>query len=256
MIGPLPHCDYFLKKTITRGKGLLNWIRDFIKKIKEAYHFSNEWAKKSYSQEGEDIVLNRLLDETPDGFYVEVGAHHPFRFSNTNFFYRKGWKGICIDPVPGVKELFNKYRPRDIALQIGVSNTPSVLKYFIFNEPALNTFDLGVAKERNGLRQYKVIEEKNVPTDTLSNILDKYLPQNQSITILSVDVEGMDLEVLKSNDWSRYRPKFIVAECLTANIFDLQNDLVVAYITSLGYVPFAVTGYSILFKSKELAQDD
>lgn len=231
------------------------WIQDFIKKIKESYHYSNEWAKKSYSQEGEDIVLNRLLDETPDGFYVEVGAHHPFRFSNTYFFYRKGWKGICIDPVPGVKELFNKYRPRDIALQIGVSRQTEMLKYFLFNEPALNTFDPAVAAERNGLRHYKIIEEKDVPTDSLANILDRYLPINQKITILSVDVEGLDLEVLKSNNWSKYRPEFIVAECLTADIFNLQNDLVVAYIKSLDYVPFAVTGYSILFKHKVYSLD-
>ncbi len=199
-------------------------------------------------------MLNRLLDETPDGFYVEIGAHHPFRFSNTYFFYRRGWRGICIDPVPGTKALFNQHRPRDVALEMGVSQGQSLLKYFQFNEPALNTFDPVVAQERDGLRQYKIINVQEVPTDSLSNILDLYLSANQKITFLSVDVEGLDLEVLKSNNWLKYRPQYIVAECLTADLFKLKDDPVVAYVSSLGYVPFAVTGYSILFKFQDLNQ--
>lgn len=233
---------------------MLSWALELINKLKESLHDSNQWAKKSFSQEGEDIVLNRLLDETPNGFYVEVGAHHPFRFSNTYFFYRRGWAGICIDPDPNVKRLFNKYRPRDIALELGVACEPGVLKYFQFNEPALNTFDPAVAKERNGLRHYKVIAEKDVPTDSLANILDRYLPVNQNITFFSVDAEGLDLEVLKSNNWLKYRPQFIVAECLTADLFNLKVDPVVAYISALGYELFAVTGYSILFKSQKVSE--
>ena len=233
---------------------MLIWIRELIKKLREPWHHANQWAKKSFSQEGEDIVLNRLLDETPEGFYVEIGAHHPFRFSNTYFFYRRGWRGICIDPVPGTQASFKQFRPRDLALEMGVSQGPSLLKYFQFNEPALNTFDPVVAKERDGLRQYKIINVKDVPTDSLSNILDLYLPANQKITFLSVDVEGLDLEVLKSNNWLKYRPQYIVAECLTVDLFKLKDDLVVEYVSSLGYVPFAVTGYSILFKSQDLNQ--
>ena len=228
---------------------LLIWIRELIKKLREPWHNSNQWAKKSFSQEGEDIVLNRLLDETPQGFYVEIGAHHPFRFSNTYFFYRRGWKGICIDPVPGTKALFNRYRPRDITLEVGVSQKQSTLKYFQFNEPALNTFDPVIAKERDGLRQYKIIDVKEVSTNSLSNILDLHLPSNQNITFLSVDVEGLDLEVLKSNNWLKYRPEYIVAECLTADLFKLKDDPVIQYLTTLGYILFAVTGYSVLFKS-------
>ena len=227
---------------------MLLWIKELIQKINESLHYSNQWVKKSFSQEGEDIVLNRLLDETPDGFYVEIGAHHPFRFSNTYFFYRRGWRGICIDPVPGMKALFNRYRPNDIALEVGISQKRSTLKYFQFNEPALNTFDPIVAKDRDGLRQYKIINVQEVSTDSLANILDSYLPPHQNITFLSVDVEGFDLEVLKSNNWIKYRPEYIIAECLTADLFKLKEDLVVQYVTTLGYSPFAVTGYSILFK--------
>ena len=231
---------------------MLTWIQELFKKLREPWHHSNNWAKKSFSQEGEDIVLNRLLDETPEGFYVEIGAHHPFRFSNTYFFYRRGWQGICIDPVPGTKALFNRYRPRDTVLEMGVSQGRSVLKYFQFNEPALNTFDPIIAKERDGLRQYKIINILDIPTDSLSNILDLYLAPQQKITFLSIDVEGLDLEVLKSNDWMKYRPDYIMAECLTVDLYNLKDDPVVDYVSQLGYTPFAITGYSILFKSPAL----
>jgi hypothetical protein len=77
------------------------------------------------------------------GFYIDVGAHHPFRFSNTALFYKKGWQGINIEPDPSLIKNFNKYRTRDINLNFGVANEEKDLNFFIFNEPAFNTFHLG-----------------------------------------------------------------------------------------------------------------
>lgn len=74
------------------------------------------YAKKSYSQEGEDMVLQRIFDGKTNGFYVDVGAHHPFRFSNTYFFYRLGWSGINIEPNPEASDLFQSARRKDINL--------------------------------------------------------------------------------------------------------------------------------------------
>ena len=78
---------------------------------------------KSYSQEGEDIILARIFGKQQNGFYVDVGAHHPYRFSNTYFFYKRGWKGINIDAMPGSMKIFNKYRPRDKNIEAGISDT-------------------------------------------------------------------------------------------------------------------------------------
>ena len=77
-------------------------------------NYFDGFSLKSYSQEGEDMILRRLFEKQKTGFYVDVGAHHPKRFSNTFFFYKKGWSGINIDAMPNSMRLFDKIRPRDI----------------------------------------------------------------------------------------------------------------------------------------------
>lgn len=205
------------------------------------------YSQKSYSQEGEDLMVDRLLAGKKSGFYVEVGAHHPFRFSNTYFFYKKGWSGICIDPLPGIKKSFNKCRPRDLFLEVGVSAKEATLEYFMFNEPALNTFDLSIAAERNGLRGYRLIESRKINTFTLEKILKNNIPLHQKIDLLSVDVEGLDLEVLKSNDWELFSPKVIIAECLTTLLDEVGADSVYIFLKSKGYKLYGKSGYSFIF---------
>lgn len=80
-----------------------------------------KYHTKSYAQEGEDMILHRIFERQSVGFYVDVGAHHPFRFSNTYLFYQKGWRGINIDAMPNSMRLFNRFRPRDINLECGIS---------------------------------------------------------------------------------------------------------------------------------------
>ena len=77
--------------------------------------------------------------------------------------------------------------------------------FYIFNEGALNTFDQDVAMQRHNdtSNNYQIIEKKEIQTKTLSEILDLYLPKNQKIDFFSIDVEGLDFEVLKTNDWNK-----------------------------------------------------
>jgi len=205
------------------------------------------FSRKSFSQEGEDLIVDRLLAGKKNGFYVEVGAHHPFRFSNTYFFYKKNWSGICIDPLPGIKKMFHKWRPKDTFLEIGISAHPGELEYFMFNESALNTFDPSVAKERNGLKGYKLLESRKIQTDSLSQVLKERLAPNQVIDLLSVDVEGLDLEVLESNDWNLFLPRVIIVECLAAALEDLGSDPVYGFLKAKGYRLYGKSGYSFIF---------
>lgn len=91
------------------------------------------------------MILRRIFENVENGFYVDVGAHHPKRFSNTFYFYKKGWSGINIDAMPGSMSLFNKIRPRDINIEAAVSNEKEEVIFYIFNEVALNTFEIGRA---------------------------------------------------------------------------------------------------------------
>jgi FkbM family methyltransferase len=233
--------------SIIGGANLTISIRNIVGKIGEPWHESARSSRKSYAQEGEDLILDRLMDNVATGFYVDVGSHHPFRFSNTYLFYRRGWKGICIDPLPNSKALFNKWRPRDLAIEVGVSVDSSNMKYYLFNESALNTFDPVLASERDGMRDYKITETRTVQTLPLSGILNTYLPVNQNIDFLTVDTEGLDLQVLQSNDWQRFRPRFVVSECLKADLIYMCDDPVVDYLASVGYRAYAKTGNSVVF---------
>jgi FkbM family methyltransferase len=212
------------------------------------------YALKSYSQEGEDMILRRLFEKQKTGFYVDVGAHHPKRFSNTHFFYKKGWCGINIDAMPNSMSSFNKIRPRDINLEIPISDKKQKLTYYMFNEPALNTFSKDLADKRAGKDDYKIISEKDMETSTLEEILEKHLPYGREIDFLSVDVEGLDLQVLKSNNWKRFRPKFVLVEILGSSINDIANSKEYKYLSGPGYEVFAKTVSTVIFRREDIKQ--
>ena len=215
------------------------------------YHlYLNSHAGTYYSQEGEDILLSRIFGEQAEGFYVDVGAHHPRRFSNTCFFYKRGWRGINIDALPGSMKVFQKFRPRDINLELAVSEREQVLTYYMFNEPALNGFSKTISEKRQ-TDEYKITNTIDVLAFPLYVILDKHLPLGQSIDFLSVDVEGLDLQVLESNDWKKYSPKVILVEILANNLTAIENDPVYNYMVNQGYILFAKLVYTCIFKLKE-----
>ena len=226
-----------------------NIIKKQIRKFWPTFHY----YQTSFSQEGEDLVIDRLLNRKKNGFYVEVGAHHPFRFSNSFFFYRKGWHGICIDPLPGTKKIFNRFRPRDVALELGVSETHGDLNYFMFNEPALNTFDEKLATERNLSDGYRIIQKISIPTLPLSKILDTQIIPESGIDLLSVDVEGFDLQVLTSNDWGRFLPNIVIAEALSFDFENFLKDPVCNFLVNKNYFLYAKTGCSLIFIQKNVS---
>jgi FkbM family methyltransferase len=198
---------------------------------------AQDFCPESYSQEGEDIILSKIFEGKKSGFYVDIGAHHPFRFSNTYIFYKKGWNGINIDPLPEFKELFDKYRPKDINLNFAVSDTSDKLTYYMFNEPALNTFSINEAKSKDGIHNgmYKIINTQDIQMVTLESILDSHL-ENNEIDFINIDVEGLDLNVLKSNNWEKYKPKIILIEELNFDFLKLYENQVFVYLSKKGYL--------------------
>lgn len=209
----------------------------------------DRYAVKSYSQEGEDMVLRRIFEKVDTGFYVDVGAHHPQRFSNTYFFYKKGWSGINIDAMPGCMNLFNFIRPRDINLEVAVSKERKEMTYYLFNEPALNTFDEKLASERTN-DTYHVVKKQKIFTKTLKEILSDNLSYNNKISFLTIDVEGLDLEVVQSNDWDIYRPEYVLVEAYGANFSELQSSELYKFMINQKYDFFGKTILTIIFKDR------
>lgn len=188
----------------------------------------------SYSQEGEDRVLQRIFDGKSVGFYVDVGAHHPFRFSNTFVFYMRGWSGVNIDATPGSMALFRKHRPRDINLEHLVGDGDEPLSFTIFDEPALNSTEVG--RDAALSDRYTVIERVSIAPRRLDDILDEWLPPRTSIDFLTVDAEGSDLAVLRSNDFTRHRPRIVITEDRSLNLAAPQDNPIYRHMMANGYV--------------------
>tara|TARA_R110002074_G_scaffold20391_1_gene64668 strand:+ start:916 stop:1611 length:696 start_codon:yes stop_codon:yes gene_type:complete len=213
--------------------------------------FGESYYDLSYAQEGEDMILRRVFnpDIQSSGFYVDIGAHHPKRFSNTYYFYKRGWRGINIDAMPGSMEPFNAMRPRDVNLEVAISNSASELVYYSFNEPALNGFSKELSENRASLGDiYYVKEEIILKTYRLADILADHLPVDTDIDFFSIDVEGLDYEVLQSNDWARFRPKMILAEALVKPTVDVQTSEIVPFLKDRGYSFFAKTVNTVFFR--------
>ena len=209
-----------------------------------------KFAKIGYSQEGEDIVIDRFLNYKKSGFFIDIGAHHPIYLSNTYRFYLRGWRGINVDAMPGSMKIFNKIRPFDINIEVPVSDKEEVLRYYIFNDPALNTFSEEEATKKNNLGNYRITQTIMLKTLTLERILDMHLKPGQKIDFLSIDVEGLDLKVLVSNNWKKYRPELVLIESLNKehDINSVSTDPINLFMNQTGYHLVAKTLNTLFYK--------
>ncbi len=207
------------------------------------------YSRLSYSQEGEDLILLKMFDYKKKGFYVDIGAHHPFRYSNTLLLYQKGWKGINIEPNPNVYKFFEKHRKRDINIQAGVSLKTEKLKYYIFHDPALNTFSRITASivEKSG--QNKMSKSITVNTDPLSKLLTKYANYTKGIDLFNIDCEGYEMQVLRSNNWHKFRPKIIAIEIISGySLKNIESSNVYKYLNNINYKLSSFTGNTSFFR--------
>lgn len=200
-----------------------------------------------HSQEGEDILLERLFANKINGFFVDVGAHHATRFSNTFALYKKGWRGVNIDAAPGSMDSFMKFRPRDINLEVAISDKVGPLLLNVFKEGALNTFDSTLADSytAGGWERTDAIE---LQTRSLSDVLDQHLTAGQKIDLLSVDVEGEDLGVLRSNNWDKYCPEVIIIEALDTPLHSLHTHPAITFLSEQGFSPIARLFNSVILR--------
>lgn len=190
----------------------------------------------SYSQSGEDLILNCIFMSKEKGFYIDVGANHPTKDSNTYFFYKKGWTGINIDALPEAMNLFRKQRKYDINIEAGISDIEDILNFYIFKESSYNTFNEKIIDEIKKVTQLEDV--KKISVKPLCSILSQL--NISSIDFMSVDVEGLDLNILRSNDWNNFRPKVVLVEDLSFGI-DISNNSIYEYLHTLGYVYFCKT---------------
>lgn len=195
-----------------------------------------DWGRLVYSQEGEDALLCRIMEGASNsvGVYVDVGSNHPFRMSNTALLYNLGWNGISVDPNPEFEALYKQLRPRDTFVNCGIAAVAGSLEYHQFEESLFNTFDTAKAK-LVAERHSRLLKRWKVPVRRLDEVLKEHWPDGKEIRFLSVDCEGLDLEVLQSHDFNSYSTDFICAEVHAETLIDAIETPIVTFLDTMGY---------------------
>ncbi len=195
----------------------------------------SEKSRSCYSQEGEDVLLERVLDHISfKGTFLDIGAHHPIRYSNTYKFYLAGWRGINIEATPGSSKIFKEIRPSDINIEIPVADKEEELVFYMFNNPELNTFSEENVKQWDGQGDAKVIKTLKLKTSTINAILNEHYPYNKHFDLLSIDIEGLDLKILRTLDFNQYHFNFIIVEDPT-EISELTTGEINRFLAAKGY---------------------
>lgn len=182
----------------------------------------------SYSLSQEDLFLDKLLGYKKKGCYVDVGAFDPYRFSNTMRFYRRGWRGINIEPDVERWKKFRLVRRRDINLNVGAGERSGSVDFFVMDPPTISTFSQKQAAvhEKHGFR---ITSKKKVRVLPLRQILTRHLGK-KNIDFLSMDVEGYEMNALRGNDWKRFRPRFL---CIETAI--VEKEQINRFLHGVGY---------------------
>lgn len=206
----------------------------------------------TYSQAGEDAVLSYLFHEKKLSkiSYLDLGTNIPDWGNNTYLFYSRGSRGVCVEADLTLISRITKHRPEDTILHLGVnilSEDETEASFYVFSEPSLNTFDEKEAANRESFGTYKVIRTDRVRLITLPKIIDQYCKQIPDL--LSIDIEGLDLPVLKSLDFSKYPIPVICAETCAYSETHVRakNKEIIDFMTQKGYFVYADTYINTIF---------
>jgi FkbM family methyltransferase len=212
--------------------------------------FEMEGLTVSYSMCGEDLILKRIFGKNKrSGFYVDIGCNNPIQKSNTFKLYLRGWRGICADGNAALMKQFKKIRKRDICLQEIVSDSRREMVFYqddTNHEYSSVDPELGneLKAAHSGLKEIKVL------STTLAEIFEKHLGA-QTIDLLCIDVEHHDLEVLKGNNFEKFRPTIICIE-FDGSIDSLKGSELDTFLTAVNYEVLAFCSPNVYYSNKNL----
>jgi FkbM family methyltransferase len=222
--------------------------------------------KRSYSQYGQDIILQNYIFTNPEdkGVFLDVGAYDGIDISNTKLFEDMGWSGICIEPMPNAFAELCKNRPRSTCLNVCAYDKDGVCDYTLIRgqswlasgieeayEPEHKNRIQRELKENNG-----TMETLKIPCMRLQTIIETYLTkgldQQWTISFMSLDTEGSELEILKGLDFSRTRILVIVLEVNYKTSQKAKHTR--AFLESNHYIPLIQCGGDVIYVYVPFAQ--
>jgi FkbM family methyltransferase len=229
---------------------MINKVIDLLRCV-----ISKRRGRKSYAQSGEDLIFDFIFQalqiERPT--YLDVGANDPYLFSNSYFFYKLGSKGVTVEPDPDLHRRLMKERPKEKHLNVGVAAIPTYRRpFFVMSTPTLNTFSELEARRYENTGHHKIVRIDEVDVITIEGIFDTYF-DGLAPNLLSIDVEGLDFEIISSINFNKYRPTIICIETLTfsESRSEVKVDDIRELMTQNEYIVYADTYINTIFLDKK-----
>ena len=211
-------------------------------------------GKMSFSQTGEDLLVDFLIKilKIPKFTYLDIGAHHPVFLNNTYLFYTQGFRGVCVEPDPVLFEIFKKNRKGDQVLNFGVgSASQKEADFYLLSTASLNTFSKKDADRYVSHGKQKIEKILKIPFIGINDLIKEYF--QACPTFISLDVEGLDFDILRSFDFQKHRPTIFCLETLTYTEDHSERKLVeiIEYMHKNNYMTWADTYINTIFVDTE-----
>jgi FkbM family methyltransferase len=216
----------------------------------------------SFSQSGEDAIIRYIFRETgvePGKIrYLDLGANHAVHLSNTYSFYIDGARGVLLDANPVLAKELTEKREGDIVINKCLSDKPDTkLDFYIMSGDGLSTTDYEAAQSFIRENPDLSIKEKiTVDSITLDEIIRDYF-HDKAPELMNIDIEGMELTVLKMTDFEKFRPMIIICEMIdysrTLTVGE-KNQEILDFMRSVDYEEFAFTGINSIFIDKRFRE--
>lgn len=227
---------------------MLKRVKKYIRKILNIKSTPIIVSNYSYSQCGEDLIIQYIFNLRGINIptYLDIGANHPYALSNTALFYMKGSRGINIEANPLLINNFNFYRPEDINLNIGISDNCYVLDFYVMSDDTLSTFSKLECDKLMSLGK-KLARVDRIKLMTINDVLVRYC-NGVFPDFLSLDVEGLDLQILKSINFDASAPKIICVEAAEYSPIGAgkRRSELIDFLISKGYFEYANTNLNAI----------
>ncbi|MDE5556642.1 MAG: FkbM family methyltransferase [Ruminococcus sp.] len=231
------------------------YISEMENSMKEM-HNSLENINMTFSQSGEDSIIKYIFNTLGRkiGTYLDLGANHAFHLSNTYNFYVSGARGVLLEANPELAMELVEKRPEDIVINKCLAEkSGETLDFYILNGDGLSTSDYNAVqnfiKENPSL---KITKKITINSITINEIIEEYFPE-KAPDIMNIDIEGMELSILKMTDFEKFRPLIIICEMIEYKnglTIGQKNNEILEFMQKNDYIEFAFTGINSIFIDK------
>lgn len=199
----------------------------------------------THSLEGTDLILRSLLRDVNCGTYLDVGANHPTYINNTFIFYEQGWRGFAVDASNRHVSAWARFRPRDTFINAIVSDNVREVEFVEFPDDAMSTIESETIERYSKRFDTDKVSIVHGSTTTLELICKSY--EIREVHLLSIDIEGEELNALRGANLSTLQPGVISCEVKNLSLYNFKDNAICRYLDYFGYKFVAKTPLDAIF---------